>query len=328
MTWSVSSFHLLDAEDERGQAWRRELLDMGYDLWMDALGDSWPLDRDMFYRHAESGAMAMENGRALGLVLHERTPEKGAIKAIVVHPDFRRQGVGTILMRRAMRSLRWQGRQTYRVWPAPPYMLLGGGYRYIWPGIPEDLSDSKGFFDAVLGWPYSEPSYDMIMPLHDFSPPPGCYQRPAAGGITFRSATVDDMPRVLAFEEREFPGWVRYMREHAPEDIVIGVDSAGVVVASLLFDMPPILWSRLLGGGAAEIGAVGVAESRRNLGVGTALVARACQILRDRGVETAVLRWLYRVDFYRRIGFRVWKQYIMSSKTLDYVSAPYGAPRS
>ena len=110
--------------------------------------------------------------------------------------------------------------------------------------------------------------------------------------------------------------------------IVIGVDSAGVVVASLLFDMPPILWSRLLGGGAAEIGAVGVAESRRNLGVGTALVARACQILRDRGVETAVLRWLYRVDFYRRIGFRVWKQYVMSSKTLDYVSAPYGAPPS
>jgi hypothetical protein len=34
-------------------------------------------------------------------------------------------------------------------------------------------------------------------------------------------------------------------------------------------------------------------------------------------VEVAVLRWLYRVEFYRRIGFRVWKQYAMSSTTLE-----------
>jgi GNAT superfamily N-acetyltransferase len=151
------------------------------------------------------------------------------------------------------------------------------------------------------------------MPLDGFSPPPECYDRPTAAGISFRSATADDMARVLAFEEREFPVWARYVREHAPEDILIGVDGEGDIVASLLFDMPPILWSRLLGN-AAEIGAVGVAESRRNLGLGTALVARACELLRDRGVEVAVLRWLYRVSFYRRLGFTVWKRYFMSSK--------------
>jgi ribosomal protein S18 acetylase RimI-like enzyme len=259
----------------------------------------------------------MEDGRALGLALYERTPEKGSLRAIVVHPDFRRRGVGTTLMRHAMRSLRWQGHGTYRVWPAPPHILLGGGYHYIWPGVPEDLADSKGFFDAVLGWPFSEPCYDMTMSLDGFSPPTGCYNRAATAGVTFRSAALDDMPAVLAFEEREFPNWVRYVREHAPEDMVIGVDREGAIVASLLFDMPPILWSRLLGDDAAEIGAVGVAESRRNLGLGTALVARACEILRDRGVEVAVLRWLYRVSFYRRVGFTVWKQYLMSSTTFS-----------
>lgn len=135
------------------------------------------------------------------------------------------------------------------------------------------------------------------------------------------------MTRVIHFEEREFPIWTRYVRDHRPEDIVIGVEADGTIVASLVLDMPPVVWSRLLGDRSAEIGAVGVDRSRRNLGLGTALVTRACEILRDRDVEVASLRWLYRVNFYSRVGFRVWKQYAMCGKEFP-VKNDSGTPKN
>lgn len=299
-----------DDESER-------LLQAAYDLWMDAIGDCWPLDRAAFDAYAEDSKVLMDGSRALGLVLYERTSERGSIQAIVVHPDARRQGIGEALLRNALDHITRRGRGR-RSPPPPPYVTLGGGYRYLWPGIPDDLAGSRAFFDAVLGWPFSEPSYDMTMSLDGYTPSPEVFARPDASAIAFRLASADDMPNVLTFGERHFPIWLRYFREHAPEDIVIGVQGDGkTIVASLVLDMPPIVWSRLLGDRAAEIGAVGVSRGHRNLGIGTALVARACEILRDRGVEVAVLRWLYRVEFYRRIGFRVWKQYAMSSTTLE-----------
>jgi ribosomal protein S18 acetylase RimI-like enzyme len=315
MTRVVTFFHVEETTDEALLDWWGSVLDGAYDLWMESLGDRWPLDRDVFRRYAEEGTVIREGAQTLGLVLHERTPERGSIKAIVVRPDVRRQGIGTMLLRHAVRRLRRQGHGTHVLSPAPSYLKLGGGHRYLWPGIPEDLSDSRPFFDRVLRWPSSEPSYDMIMPLDQFLPPPDCYARSDAAGVTFRTASAADMPAVLAFEEGGFPGWSRYFREHAPEDIVIGVDAEEQVVAALVLDMPPIVWSRLVGERTAEIGAVGVGRSHRNLGLGTALVARSCEILRERGVEVALLRWLYRVHFYSHVGFRIWKRYETSSRT-------------
>jgi GNAT superfamily N-acetyltransferase len=308
------SIERVDRVGEDADPRRREhLLDAAHDVWMEALRHSWPIEREMLGRYAEDGFVLMDGDRALGLVLFERAPDKGSINDIVVRPDARRQGIGKALLRRALQEITHTSRGRVS-WPPPDYVTLGGGYHYLWPGIPDGLAESRGFFDAVLGWPFSEPSYDMTMRLDGFSPPAELYRRPAAAGITFRLAAPDDMPQIIAFEELHFFMWTRYARNHAPEDIVVGVDGGRQVVAALVLDMPPIVWSGVFGSSAAEIGAVGVDPSRHNLGIGTGLVARACEFLRDRGVEVAVLRWLYRVNFYHRVGFRVSKQYLMSSK--------------
>jgi GNAT superfamily N-acetyltransferase len=320
VTLVLTTFGPPNADDARQVTEWEELVDDTYRLWNESLGESWPLDRAFWERYVGTGTVAREDDRLVGLVLHDRQPHRGSIRAIVVAPDRRRAGIGTTLMRQAMRQIRGSGHGTGGMRPAPAYVTLGGGHRYIWPGIPDDLAASRAFFEP--DWQFGDPCYDMRMSLPGFLPPGGCLERVAAAGVSFRAATAEDMPRIIAFEDAEFPDWTRYFREHAPEDIVIGVEGNGAIVAALVLDMPPILWWTLLGRSSAEIGAVGVASSRRNEGLGTALVARACEILLDRSVEVAVLRWLYRVHFYGRVGFEVWKEYLVASKTFSHVNVP------
>jgi predicted N-acetyltransferase YhbS len=46
-------------------------------------------------------------------------------------------------------------------------------------------------------------------------------------------------------------------------------------------------------------------------GIGTALVACASEILRDRGAGTCHIGWTVRESFYIRAGYRPWRRYRM-----------------
>jgi predicted GNAT family acetyltransferase len=67
----------------------------------------------------------------------------------------------------------------------------------------------------------------------------------------------------------------------------------------------------ILGPAAATISCVGVAPHMEGRGIGTALVARASEILRDRGVGTCHISWTVRESFYTRAGYRPWYRYRM-----------------
>jgi predicted N-acetyltransferase YhbS len=66
-------------------------------------------------------------------------------------------------------------------------------------------------------------------------------------------------------------------------------------------------------GPAATIGCVGVAPAVQGRGIGTALVVRASEILRDAGVRNCHIGWTTRESFYRRAGYRPWRRYAMFS---------------
>ena len=63
-----------------------------------------------------------------------------------------------------------------------------------------------------------------------------------------------------------------------------------------------------LGPAAATISCVGVAPQMEGRGIGTALVARASEILRDRGAGTCHIGWTVRESFYTRAGYRPWRR--------------------
>lgn len=58
------------------------------------------------------------------------------------------------------------------------------------------------------------------------------------------------------------------------------------------------------------IGCVGVDESHRSRGVGLALLCHAMEHMKKRGVETVFVDSTNIVDWYGKVGFRKWKEYI------------------
>lgn len=79
-------------------------------------------------------------------------------------------------------------------------------------------------------------------------------------------------------------------------------DDAGDIARTLLLHGPGAesVFAPLLGPAAGTIGCVGVAAPRQGEGIGTALVARASEILRDAGTRNCHIGWTTRESFYRR----------------------------
>jgi predicted N-acetyltransferase YhbS len=57
------------------------------------------------------------------------------------------------------------------------------------------------------------------------------------------------------------------------------------------------------------------AESLREQGIGLALAARATEIVRERGLARSYVGWTWLVDWYGKLGYRVWQEYIMARHT-------------
>src|SRR4051794_14650721 len=167
---------------------------------------------------------------------------------------------------------------------------------YFWPGVPENLGVSAVF--ERWGWERSESFWDLSRSLRAYETPGEVAAR--GRGIACRVATADE---VAAFEERHFPHWAGDFASGEGEPVVAS-DESRAIVGSLLVGRP---WP--WDDDAGTIGCVGVCEAARGLGVGTALMAHACELLRDRGVDECYVDYTTRLDFYGRLGFTPWRRY-------------------
>jgi ribosomal protein S18 acetylase RimI-like enzyme len=203
---------------------------------------------------------------------------------------------------------------------------LGGGDTYLWPGVPRTLPTALAFFTSC-GWAYAETSYDLVQDVRGFSAPPAVSQRIATQGIALEIATPATAAEVLAFVAQEFPAWdadyraVARLGDYA--DILFARAEDGPVLGAVCLYSPrsnarrlDVRWKTLLGAHAGAIGVVGVAESARQRGVGRALVARASEIVRDRGGKHCFIGWAWMIGLYGELGYRVWQEYQMSRRTL------------
>jgi ribosomal protein S18 acetylase RimI-like enzyme len=85
---------------------------------------------------------------------------------------------------------------------------------------------------------------------------------------------------VLAFEAAVFPSWVRWFQA-GNRDVLVALDSAGVIAWALLFKGPgaATIFELMLWPQAGTIGCLGVAPNLRGRGIGSAMVARSSEIL-------------------------------------------------
>ena len=137
----------------------------------------------------------------------------------------------------------------------------------------------------------------------------------------------DEAADVLAFEWEHFPGWAAgfvYMAELGDfQNLLLAIDARKGIVGTLMLHTPSsrwltanVTWQTLLGDSLGGISAVGVAERERGRGIGIGMVAVGSAVLRERGVGNCHIDWTNIVDFYGKLGYRVWREYWMSTRTL------------
>jgi GNAT superfamily N-acetyltransferase len=269
-------------------------------LWLAALAERWPLLPRAVGR-VRDGFFAEVGGRPAGFVAVDLA---GSVPLMLVAPGQQGRGIGTALLGAARRRLHAAGVSTVRAG--------SGGTDSIWPGVPLDLPAAVGLFTA-RGWRSREDTLDLVASLPGYRAPAPARAAAAAGaGVTISLAAGPDRAAVLAFEDATFPHWSRWYRGGNGEAL-LARDAAGAVVATLLLDGPgaPTVFEPMLGPSAATINCVGVAPRAQGRGIGTALVARASEILRDRGAGTCHISWTVRESFYARAGYQPWRRYRM-----------------
>jgi predicted N-acetyltransferase YhbS len=291
-------------------------------LWQSTLGTSWLLTPQYLARmitgsaayHEGDHFVAEEVGRIVGFVATRvhASGKRGGLPLLIVDAGMRRQGIGTRLHAAALEHLRQKQVTTIN--------FPDGGERF-WPGVPHNSPGAEEFFEAC-GWKLDEFNYDLTRDLTDYQTPPGVLERAVQQGIVYRVATAEDAPRIIAFEELNFPFWAEYFVETAADgrymDILAAWDG-DEVVGSLMLSKLDLktqhqdgLWHLMLGDDMGTIGAVGVQEARERRGIGLAMVATASEILQDRGVRQCVIGWTDLMDFYGKLGYTIWREYWMA----------------
>lgn len=295
-----------------------------YTLWQLTLDHLWPLPYDIFHAvtiahpayQEEDHFVAVSGSEIVGWVatqIRQGIPSlEGYLMALLVAPAYQRQGVGSMLHNHALSSLKRRGAAKIQ---------LGGGFSYFWQGVPMNLPVAWSFFQTC-GWREAERSFDLVRDLAGYATPPGIYER-LHPTITIAQATSAHAHAILAFEQQHFPQWLPYyqhvLQHQGYADVVVAKETnQGIVGTALVVDphakgwSDDIRWLSLLGKNTGGVGTLGVAESMREQGIGLALAARVTELVHERALERSYIGWTWLVDWYGKLGYQVWQEYVMS----------------
>lgn len=183
----------------------------------------------------------------------------------------------------------------------------------------------------VSGFKKGKICKDLYQTLDTFKAPQYVLDRASSSGISFAPLTPSGVDECLAAQESKFPQWAGGYRllhaENQHDDIMVALDRDGTQIGWTLMLSPgrSKLWygfaflptaggpnGNVSGSGkTALIAAVGVSEEARGKGVGLALICAAMEEMKKRGGIDGVFIDSVELDnFYEKVGFESWKDYV------------------
>jgi len=282
-------------------------------LWEAAMGVRWLID-PIHFRQATANAsialVAERYGETTGFICAHFQPEgrdessDGFITTLFVQPEARRQGIGRELLEAALDHLRQQGVKRVQ---------LGVGPSYFWPGVPLDPPEGWLFFKAS-GFRERERSFDLTRRLEGYATPAWVWERLRPLGVEIVKADSSDEPAVNTFMEGNFsyfaPYYKRAFNEGRPQEILVA-RRGEAILGGCLVEAEPLRWHDHFDGPMGAPGAVCVAEPAQGQGIGMALAARGTELLQAAGFKHSFIGYTWLVDWYGKLGYRVWQEYVM-----------------
>jgi GNAT superfamily N-acetyltransferase len=240
----------------------------------------------------EGAPVAVVNDQVVGFALSiaRQTPlenatpdaDRGYITLFAVHPDHRRQGIGTALLNHCESYLRAQSRKIIMLSSyAPNYFIPGVDIHHYQPAHAFFLA--RGFKDLLR-------PLAMSAPLWSFETPAWVHEKrraAEAAGLRFDTYRPELTLPLLDFLKKEFPGdWVRVARAAAdrilqgdsPARLHICHDGSGGVLGFSHYELE-------------RFGPIGTAPAARGRGLGQVLMYLTLHAQRAAGLRAAWFLW-------------------------------------
>ena len=305
--------------------WRETWLTESVQLWNQEIGADFPMRTELFKQnslqdenvcHISSGVAVTDDDQVVGFIVAKRWHETldvdmsdttGWIQTLVVATKMQGQGIGGKLLRHAERGLQAGGVQQ---------ILLGRDPYHYFPGIPSQYEQVRNWFERQ-GYVYQGVEYDLIRTYK------GEENRslPQIKGVEFSLLKREEKDEFFAFLHRCFPGrweyeaWHYFNKGGTGREFVV-LKKGGRIIGFCRIndgDSPfiaqNVYWSPLFSEELGGAGPLGVDAKERGKGYGLAIVEAGIAFLRQRGVKRIVIDWTGLVDFYKKLGYDIWKSY-------------------
>jgi GNAT superfamily N-acetyltransferase len=301
-------------------------------LWNRELGDLFPMQEQLLKQNSfddvnvlkEGSWIALEedSGKVAGFVVAKLWQEQrdfvlgagaGWIQVLLVDREYRKQGIGSELLKRAETALTAHGAHK---------ILIGRDPWHYFPGIPKEYPEVRSWLETK-GFKDDNRVENDLLALYDDNT---VNELPKQEGVTYRLLERHEKDELLSFLHRCFPGrWeyeaIRYFELGGTgrEFVVIETDGQIVGFCRINDGSSPIIaqnvyWSPLFTDELGGIGPLGVDSGYQGRGYGLAVVQAGVHFLRDRNIRKIVIDWTTLVAFYEKLNYRVWKSYDSYSK--------------
>ncbi|MEJ8543686.1 GNAT family N-acetyltransferase [Brevibacillus borstelensis] len=320
--------------------WTSKWLDAVCQLWNEQCGDRFPMRAELLRQNSlddphllpEGSWVAVEEEslRPVGVVIAKRWSEAdpvtwgkgtGWIQALLVDRAYRRQGIGAELLKRAESALFQQN---------VVKISLGSDWWHYFPGVPDEEQETMRWVER-RGYIAGKQLFDLISSQEETAEkqPSSSAELPVFADVTFREGKPEDRDALLAFFNRCFPGrWeyeaICYFEKGGTGREYVLAEKNGTMIGFCRINdaRSPIIaqnvyWAPLFADELGGIGPLGIDLQERKYGYGRAVVEAGIYFLRQRGIERICIDWTDLVDFYRKLGFEVWKGYRSYSKILN-----------
>ena len=258
-----------------------------------------------------------DSGKLIGAaVVNEAT-----IMMICVDKEYRCQGIGSELLKRAEKAVKDAGHDEINA---------GVGFSYLMPGVPtsahyypsvnealsHDVEDHASRFFTNRGYYHDNDAdiFDMEFDMSDF-----CKNKYSAGdtidGVTYRFAEKSDLEGICSCTDDAIEEFTEYYRNSSlyngdPGSCVLIAEVGNEVAGALMVDCSPSL--------IGTIGCMAVKTAHRGRKIATNLTILATKYLRDQGMKKAFLSYTYSgLDrLYGAAGYKISVYYMMARKIL------------
>ncbi|GKU08113.1 mycothiol acetyltransferase [Fusarium langsethiae] len=307
---------LTNSEDDIKKAWQ---------MWQ-AIFPDWPISQQRFPKllfGLPGYHWIHEYGLCLSYMIDGATSLKdgarGRIAAIGVLPDHRCQGIGSALLEKTKTGLRDAALANGTELQS---LEIGSIFPRFWWQIPNTVSkEVKDFFSHRGIYDSSHPIKDLYKDVSEAIAPPEIMDRVSKTKATFSPWSADLYEECMTKQKAQFSwsGIYQALASRNQHDQVLvafdpetneqigwtlmcSYDSA----PNEMFAFLPLLPS---GEKTGLIAAVGVDEKARGKGVGLALVVKAMEKLKERGMEGILIDAVEIQGFYERLGFETFWEY-------------------